>query len=63
LVLYAESRTAACARVPPETTAPQFIAAHRWLYIIEQVLSLAPDVLAVVVSPPRSMALRHLDKG
>jgi hypothetical protein len=41
----------------------QYIAAHRWLYGIEQVLWLAPGVLAMVVLLALYVALRHLDRG
>lgn len=41
----------------------QYISAHKWLYIIEQVLWLAPGVLAMVVFLALYVALRHLDKG
>ncbi len=41
----------------------QYIAAHKWLYTIEQVLWLAPGVLAMVVFLALYVALQHLDKG
>jgi hypothetical protein len=44
-------------------TTLQYIASHRWLYIIEQVLWSAPGVLALVVFLALYMALKHLDKG
>ena len=41
----------------------RYIAAHRWLYGIEQVLWLAPGVLAMIVSLALYVALKDLDKG
>ncbi len=41
----------------------QYIASHRWLYIIEQVLWSAPGVLALVVFLALYAALKDLDKG
>jgi hypothetical protein len=41
----------------------QYVAAHSWLYGIEQVLWLAPGVLAMIVSLALCVALRYLDKG
>jgi hypothetical protein len=41
----------------------QYIASHRWLYIVEQVLWVAPGVLAMIVFLALAVALRHLDTG
>jgi hypothetical protein len=41
----------------------EYVASHRWLYIVEQVLWWAPGVLALVVFLALYMALKHLDKG
>lgn len=41
----------------------EYIAAHRWLYTVEQVLWLAPGVLAMVVLLALPAAVKHVDKG
>lgn len=41
----------------------EYIATHRWLYGIEQVLWLAPGVLAMIVFLAMYVAVRHLDQG
>jgi hypothetical protein len=41
----------------------QYVAAHRWLYGVEQVLWLAPGVLAMIVFLALYVALRYLDRG
>jgi hypothetical protein len=41
----------------------QYIASHRSLYILEQVLWLVPSVLAMVVFLALPMALKHLNKS
>jgi hypothetical protein len=41
----------------------RYIASHKWLYVIEQVLWSAPGVLALVVFLALYVALKHLDKG
>lgn len=41
----------------------EYVAAHRWLYGTEQVLWLAPGLLAMIVLLAVSVALRRLDHG
>jgi hypothetical protein len=53
---------------PPPTDADgeqtlRYIAEHRWLYGVQQVLWLAPGILAMIVFLALSVAMRHLDQG
>jgi hypothetical protein len=41
----------------------EYISSHTWLYTVEQVLWIAPGVLAMVVFLALTAALWHLDKG
>jgi Domain of unknown function (DUF4386) len=41
----------------------EYIAAHKWLYGLEQVLWVAPGVLAMIVFLALAVALRRLDSG
>jgi hypothetical protein len=41
----------------------EYVASHRWLYSVEQVLWMAPGVLAMVVFLALTAALWRLDKG
>jgi len=48
---------------PTGEQALEYVGAHRWLYGTEQVLWLAPGLLAMIVLLAAAVALRYLDHG